>query len=273
MEKVELSPVEKHQANEKMLAAIFGGRALRCYPYVYREKEEDKEGEVVEITVFGEVYQVLKIFLDKEIQEVFVILNEREKRALELRFGLEDGKWRTYEEIRPEFGVTRSRIGQIIHRALRKLRHPSRSRRLKDFLMPTPERLFEDKIRWRERIGTLDRSVDRLENENRQLRREKEELELRLKRLGLEIKIPIEKIPTEKLPTLEELAQFKALVTRFPNNRVWNAVERAGITQVSELRALVVNGDIRYFRSIGDKAVEFLSVVLETTEQIEGAPS
>ena len=58
----------------------------------------------------------------------------REKKVLELRFGLEDGRNRTLEEVGKEFNVTRERIRQIEAKALRKLRHPSRSKRLKDFL-------------------------------------------------------------------------------------------------------------------------------------------
>ena len=61
-------------------------------------------------------------------------LNGRERRVLQLRFGLEDGRARTLEEVGHEFGVTRERIRQIEAKALRKLRHPSRSRKLKDYL-------------------------------------------------------------------------------------------------------------------------------------------
>ena len=61
-------------------------------------------------------------------------LTDREARVLQLRFGLEDGRSRTLEEVGREFGVTRERIRQIEAKALRKLRHPTRSRKLKDFL-------------------------------------------------------------------------------------------------------------------------------------------
>ena len=61
-------------------------------------------------------------------------LTEREQKVLRLRFGMNDGRARTLEEVGREFDVTRERIRQIEAKALRKLRHPSRSRKLKDFL-------------------------------------------------------------------------------------------------------------------------------------------
>ncbi|WAM31154.1 RNA polymerase sigma factor RpoD [Caldicellulosiruptor naganoensis] len=72
--------------------------------------------------------------LKEQLMEVLDSLNEREKKVLKLRFGLEDGRARTLEEVGREFNVTRERIRQIEAKALRKLRHPSRSKKLKDFL-------------------------------------------------------------------------------------------------------------------------------------------
>ena len=72
--------------------------------------------------------------LREQLEEVLKTLTIREKRVLELRFGLEDGRSRTLEEVGQHFGVTRERIRQIEAKALRKLRHPSRSKKLKDFL-------------------------------------------------------------------------------------------------------------------------------------------
>lgn len=72
--------------------------------------------------------------LREQLEEVLETLTLREKKVLELRFGLEDGRSRTLEEVGQHFGVTRERIRQIEAKALRKLRHPSRSKRLKDFL-------------------------------------------------------------------------------------------------------------------------------------------
>ena len=70
----------------------------------------------------------------EQLEEVLDTLTEREENVLRLRFGLEDGRTRTLEEVGQVFGVTRERIRQIEAKALRKLRHPSRSKRLKDFL-------------------------------------------------------------------------------------------------------------------------------------------
>ena len=72
--------------------------------------------------------------LKEQLIEVLDTLTEREQKVLRLRFGLDDGRARTLEEVGKEFSVTRERIRQIEAKALRKLRHPSRSKKLKDYL-------------------------------------------------------------------------------------------------------------------------------------------
>ena len=72
--------------------------------------------------------------LKEQLVEVLGTLTPREEKVLRLRFGIEDGRTRTLEEVGKEFNVTRERIRQIEAKALRKLRHPSRSKKLKDFL-------------------------------------------------------------------------------------------------------------------------------------------
>ena len=72
--------------------------------------------------------------LHEQLMEVLLTLTEREQKVLRLRFGLDDGRPRTLEEVGKQFNVTRERIRQIEAKALRKLRHPSRSKKLKDYL-------------------------------------------------------------------------------------------------------------------------------------------
>jgi RNA polymerase primary sigma factor len=78
--------------------------------------------------------QATRELLKDQIDEVLDSLSPREKRVLQLRFGLEDGKLRTLEEVGREFGVTRERIRQIEAKAIRKLKHPTRAKKLRDYL-------------------------------------------------------------------------------------------------------------------------------------------
>ncbi|MDM8532477.1 RNA polymerase sigma factor RpoD [Anaerolineales bacterium HSG25] len=85
-------------------------------------------------TVPGPVDAASKQLLKEQLHEILDSLSDRERRVLEMRFGLNDGQGRTLEEVGVEFGVTRERIRQIEAKALRKLRHPIRSRKLRDYL-------------------------------------------------------------------------------------------------------------------------------------------
>jgi RNA polymerase primary sigma factor len=85
-------------------------------------------------TVTGPVDAASKQLLKEQLHEILASLSDRERKVLEMRFGLNDGQGRTLEEVGSEFGVTRERIRQIEAKALRKLRHPIRSRKLRDYL-------------------------------------------------------------------------------------------------------------------------------------------
>jgi RNA polymerase primary sigma factor len=80
------------------------------------------------------VEEVSSLVLKDILAEVLDTLSDRESLVLQRRFGVGDGRSRTLEEVGREFGVTRERIRQIESKALRKMRHPSRSRKLKDFV-------------------------------------------------------------------------------------------------------------------------------------------
>ena len=82
----------------------------------------------------GPVDAASRQLLKEQIHNALVVLNEREREVLEMRFGLLDGEDHTLEEVGKHFGVTRERIRQIEAKALRKLRHPTRSRALRDYL-------------------------------------------------------------------------------------------------------------------------------------------
>ena len=99
------------------------------------EEEDSHLGDFIpDTTALAPVEAASYQLLREQVIDVLDTLNEREARVLELRFGLEDGRSRTLEEVGKDFGVTRERIRQIEAKALRKLRHPNRSKKLRDFL-------------------------------------------------------------------------------------------------------------------------------------------
>ena len=105
-----------------------------CYKDI-GEEEDSHLGDFIPDEGASEPSEAASFTLLKEqLMDVLSTLTPREEKVLKLRFGIEDGRTRTLEEVGKEFNVTRERIRQIEAKALRKLRHPSRSKKLKDFL-------------------------------------------------------------------------------------------------------------------------------------------
>jgi RNA polymerase primary sigma factor len=98
------------------------------------EENSHLEDFVEDVSAPAPVDVAIAHLLKEEIQQVLESLTEREAKVLQLRFGLEDGRSRTLEEVGREFGVTRERIRQVEAKALSKLRHPTHSRKLRDFI-------------------------------------------------------------------------------------------------------------------------------------------
>ena len=99
------------------------------------EEEDSHLGDFIPDEAASEPSEAASFTLLKEqLVDVLSTLTPREEKVLKLRFGIEDGRTRTLEEVGKEFNVTRERIRQIEAKALRKLRHPSRSKKLKDYL-------------------------------------------------------------------------------------------------------------------------------------------
>ncbi len=98
------------------------------------EEEDSRLGDFIQDASASPTDQATQALLKDHIREMLDTLSPREAKVLEYRFGLEDGKQRTLEEVGKEFGVTRERIRQIEAKAIRKLRHPTRAKKLRDYL-------------------------------------------------------------------------------------------------------------------------------------------
>lgn len=135
MQASEPSGEKIHQAYQELMVAIFAittqdPQIPFCYPYIIEDGE--------------------RVFLEEGVNQVLETLpdfpewpKERQIQLLNLRFGLEDGRSRTLREVGRELGKTRERIRQVELRTFRVLRHPSRSKLLKRFLIPIPEGINE----------------------------------------------------------------------------------------------------------------------------------
>ena len=98
------------------------------------EEEDSHLSDFVPTSDLSPDEKAAQELLKNQVEDVLGTLSDRERKVLQLRFGLQDGKARTLEEVGREFGVTRERIRQIEAKAIRKLRHPTRSKKLKDYL-------------------------------------------------------------------------------------------------------------------------------------------
>ena len=98
------------------------------------DEDDSQLGDFIEAPGLKPDEQATRELLKDQLDEVLDTLSPREKRVLQLRFGLDDGKQRTLEEVGKEFGVTRERIRQIEAKAVRKLKHPTRAKKLRDYL-------------------------------------------------------------------------------------------------------------------------------------------
>ncbi|MBA7638144.1 RNA polymerase sigma factor RpoD [subsurface metagenome] len=253
MEENRVNPTEIYQANGALMAAIFGEKRIRCYPYIYQEMQEVGEVEegIEKIFIASVTHEVVKVPLDSVIQAVLEDLNEKERQVLNLRFGLKDGKFRTHKEIAAEFKVSRTRIGQIIKRSFRKLRYPSRSRRLRGFLIPTQEERFLEKQRLiglEEQIRSLNEAKELTQNKDREaLEKDKKDLEDAL-----------------EIAAANYQARWGGAS---PYRRVHNALRHGGITQLSQLKALN-RRKLHQLRNVGEKSLDFLQEVLQTAEKM-----
>ena len=101
----------------------------------FGEEQDTELGELIEDRdAISPLDAVTDVMLREQLEHVLSSLDGREQRVIRLRFGLDDGHARTLEEVGREFGVTRERIRQIESKTLSKLRHPSRSQKLRDYL-------------------------------------------------------------------------------------------------------------------------------------------
>ena len=118
------------------------------------EEDDSHLGDFIEDEVIeNPVDYTTRVVLREQLDEVLDTLTDREENVLRLRFGLDDGKMRTLEDVGKVFNVTRERIRQIEAKALRKLRHPSRSKPLRDFIeeWPGPGDLFNGRLEMKKR--------------------------------------------------------------------------------------------------------------------------
>jgi RNA polymerase primary sigma factor len=132
-----LTPEQRLEVERATARVLHARRAARQPVSLAAPIGDEQEGQLADLIEDAEatspVDEAAQSLLRDQVRSVLGSLTDRESRIIALRFGLDDGRQRTLEEVGREFGVTRERIRQIEAKALRKLRHPSRSKRLKDY--------------------------------------------------------------------------------------------------------------------------------------------
>lgn len=132
-----LTPEQRAEVDRAVARVLHARRAARHPVSLAAPIGDDQEGQLADliedVDAVSPVDEVTQTLLRDQVRSILDSLSRRESKIIALRFGLDDGRQRTLEEVGREFGVTRERIRQIEAKALRKLRHPSRSKRLKDF--------------------------------------------------------------------------------------------------------------------------------------------
>ena len=213
-----------NNSEERFLAVVFGQPDIKYYPYIWRKKD----GGVVQ-----------RIEFSQEIQEILETLGEKPRRILNFRFGLEDGNCRTQREIGREYNVTGARIGQIIRRSLFRLRHPTRSRKLKDFIVPTPEERFKEK----QRFLNLEAELKRKTESSLDDREDEKRLEVVLRHAS------------------DDYQQKYGLAVS-PYNRIHNALRRMNMLRLSDLKKLPER-ELKSMRNIGKQSLEVIKEALQ----------
>jgi len=232
-----------------LMVAMFG-EEVQYYPYLWKRVEETEEIGRETKTIFEKAIpnRVVKVTVEDAIQQALEDLNEKERKILTLYFGLKGETPRSQKELAREFRVTGSRIGQIIKKAIRKLYLPSRSQYLREYLVPTPEQRFKEKL-----------EVADLKEE---LRKERAGKELAQKTDEDALKMAINTVT----------ANYQERYGDAPLcGRVRNALRRAGITRLSQLKMLD-RKDLYSLKNIGKQSLDFIQEVLQTAEQNKASP-
>lgn len=240
------------------MGAIFGEkpwdpRFPLCYPYVVIE-EDGKERTLGLPEAIEELLNTLPLIRGRNDPQAW----EGLKKTLELRFGLKDGRSRTLREVGLTLGINASRAARLKFKALRLMRHPSRSKRLREFFVPTRE----DTARLKEKLRLAEMQIAH-QNEILQAAGLRASY---FEGMGPEVIAATAQALRE---AHEDREALQALMEKSPNNRLWNVVKRYGrVRGLSDLKAMMKSGEILQVKYIGPKGEAFFRQVLQTAEQV-----